>query len=124
MAEENLPTDTKQRRTRRARSRWPTPASPAAPAASSSSCSEDTELPADYTLLGTITKGLDIVEKVAKAGDDGAFKARPGRRPPEEGGRHQDADDGRGLIRTDREGRASVGGPPFSLPSLCVRRRR
>jgi len=32
----------------------------------------DTELPADYTVLGTITKGLDIVETVAKAGTDNA----------------------------------------------------
>jgi peptidyl-prolyl cis-trans isomerase B (cyclophilin B) len=33
---------------------------------------EDTDLPADYTVLGTITKGLDIVEGVAKAGSDDA----------------------------------------------------
>ncbi|MFI7599673.1 peptidylprolyl isomerase [Actinoplanes sp. NPDC049681] len=33
---------------------------------------EDTDLPADYTVLGTITKGLDIVESVAKAGSDNA----------------------------------------------------
>jgi peptidyl-prolyl cis-trans isomerase B (cyclophilin B) len=32
----------------------------------------DTELPADYTVLGTVTKGLDIVEGVAKAGSDNA----------------------------------------------------
>jgi peptidyl-prolyl cis-trans isomerase B (cyclophilin B) len=32
----------------------------------------DTDLPADYTVLGTITKGLDIVETVAKAGTDDA----------------------------------------------------
>jgi peptidyl-prolyl cis-trans isomerase B (cyclophilin B) len=32
----------------------------------------DTELPADYTVLGTVTKGLDIVEEVAKAGSDNA----------------------------------------------------
>ncbi|WP_067502795.1 peptidylprolyl isomerase [Actinoplanes sp. TFC3] len=30
----------------------------------------DTDLPAEYTVLGTITKGLDIVETVAKAGTD------------------------------------------------------
>jgi peptidyl-prolyl cis-trans isomerase B (cyclophilin B) len=30
----------------------------------------DTDLPADYTVLGTITKGLNIVEEVAKAGSD------------------------------------------------------
>ena len=33
---------------------------------------EDTDLPADYTVLGTITKGLDIVAGVAKAGNDNA----------------------------------------------------
>jgi peptidyl-prolyl cis-trans isomerase B (cyclophilin B) len=33
---------------------------------------EDTDLPPDYTVLGTITKGLDIVETVAKAGSDNA----------------------------------------------------
>ncbi|MEU8235859.1 peptidylprolyl isomerase [Actinoplanes sp. NPDC048967] len=33
---------------------------------------EDTDLPPDYTVLGTITKGLDIVESVAKAGSDNA----------------------------------------------------
>jgi peptidyl-prolyl cis-trans isomerase B (cyclophilin B) len=33
---------------------------------------EDTDLPPDYTVLGTITKGLDIVETVAKAGSDDA----------------------------------------------------
>jgi peptidyl-prolyl cis-trans isomerase B (cyclophilin B) len=32
----------------------------------------DSELPPDYTVLGTITKGLDIVEGVAKAGSDNA----------------------------------------------------
>ncbi|GAA2498036.1 peptidylprolyl isomerase [Winogradskya humida] len=32
----------------------------------------DTDLPAEYTVLGTITKGMDIVEKVAKAGTDNA----------------------------------------------------
>ncbi|MEV4706997.1 peptidylprolyl isomerase [Actinoplanes sp. NPDC049316] len=32
----------------------------------------DTDLPADYTVLGTITKGLDIVENVAKKGSDDA----------------------------------------------------
>jgi len=32
----------------------------------------DTDLPPDYTVLGTITKGLDIVEGVAKAGSDDA----------------------------------------------------
>jgi peptidyl-prolyl cis-trans isomerase B (cyclophilin B) len=29
---------------------------------------EDTDLPAQYTVVGTVTKGLDVVQKVAKAG--------------------------------------------------------
>ncbi|MFI7544266.1 peptidylprolyl isomerase [Actinoplanes sp. NPDC049599] len=33
---------------------------------------EDTDLPPDYTVLGTITTGMDIVETVAKAGTDDA----------------------------------------------------
>jgi len=33
---------------------------------------EDTDLPPDYTVLGTISKGMDIVEGVAKAGTDNA----------------------------------------------------
>lgn len=33
---------------------------------------EDTDLPPDYTVLGTITKGLDLVAEVAKAGNDNA----------------------------------------------------
>jgi len=33
---------------------------------------EDTDLPPDYTVLGKVTKGLDIVEGVAKAGTDNA----------------------------------------------------
>lgn len=32
----------------------------------------DTTLPPDYTIFGTITKGLDVVQKVAKAGSDNA----------------------------------------------------
>jgi peptidyl-prolyl cis-trans isomerase B (cyclophilin B) len=38
----------------------------------------DTELDPAYTVLGTISKGLDIVEKVAKAGHDDAFKEQAG----------------------------------------------
>ena len=41
-------------------------------------CSEDTKLPASYTLLGSVTKGLDLVKGVVAAGDDGAFKAQAG----------------------------------------------
>ena len=38
----------------------------------------DTKLAASYTLLGSISSGLDIVKDVVKAGDDGAFKAQAG----------------------------------------------
>ena len=41
-------------------------------------CSEDTQLSPDYTVLGTITTGLDIVRDVVKTGDDGAFEPQPG----------------------------------------------
>jgi peptidyl-prolyl cis-trans isomerase B (cyclophilin B) len=77
MAEENLPTDTNN----------PYPAGSIAmantgqPGSTGSQffiCSEDTKLPASYTLLGKITTGLDIVKGVVKAGDDGAFKANAG----------------------------------------------
>jgi len=77
MAEENLPTDTNN----------PYPAGSIAmantgqPGSTGSQffiCTEDTKLPASYTLLGKITSGLDIAQKVVKAGDDGAFKASAG----------------------------------------------
>ena len=77
MAEENLPTNASK----------PYPAGSIAmantgqPGSTGSQffiCSEDTQLPASYTLLGTITSGLDIVKGVVKAGDDGAFKAQAG----------------------------------------------
>ena len=77
MAEENLPTDTKN----------PYPAgsiamaNPAQPGSTGSQffiCSSDTQLPAQYTLLGKITQGLDIVQGVVKAGDDGAFAQSAG----------------------------------------------
>ena len=77
MAEENLPTDTNN----------PYPAGSIAMANTGQAgstgsqffiCSENTQLPASYTLLGTITSGLDIVKGVVKAGDDGAFKASAG----------------------------------------------
>ncbi len=38
----------------------------------------DTELDASYTLLGTITEGLDIVKQVGAAGDDGAYASSAG----------------------------------------------
>ena len=77
MAEENLPTDTKK----------PYPAGSIAmantgqPGSTGSQffiCSEDTQLPANYTLLGTITDGLNIVKDVVKAGDDAAFAQSAG----------------------------------------------
>jgi peptidyl-prolyl cis-trans isomerase B (cyclophilin B) len=77
MTEENLPTDTNN----------PYPAGSIAmakteqPGTTGSQffiCSEDTKLPASYTLLGKITSGLDIVRDVVKAGEDGAFKAQAG----------------------------------------------
>jgi peptidyl-prolyl cis-trans isomerase B (cyclophilin B) len=77
MAEENLPTDTNN----------PYPAGTIAmanngqPGSTGSQffiCSENTKLPASYTLLGTITSGLDIIKGVIAAGDDEAFKAQAG----------------------------------------------
>jgi peptidyl-prolyl cis-trans isomerase B (cyclophilin B) len=41
-------------------------------------CSDNTQLPANYTLLGTITTGLDIIKGVVAAGDDKAFDPQPG----------------------------------------------
>jgi peptidyl-prolyl cis-trans isomerase B (cyclophilin B) len=38
----------------------------------------DTILPADYTLFGTVTQGLDIAKQVGAAGDDGAFANNAG----------------------------------------------
>src|SRR4051794_1338951 len=77
MAEENLPTDTNN----------PYPAGSIAmantgqPGSTGSQffiCSENTKLPANYTLLGKITTGLNVVQDVVKAGDDAAFKASAG----------------------------------------------
>ena len=77
MAEENLPTDTNN----------PYPAGSIAMANTGQAgstgsqffiCTANTQLPASYTLLGTITSGLDIAQAVVKAGDDGAFKASAG----------------------------------------------
>lgn len=39
---------------------------------------KDSDLPASYTVLGTITKGLDVVQKVAAGGDDGSMDPSPG----------------------------------------------
>lgn len=41
-------------------------------------CFADTKLPPNYTLLGTITTGLDLVKKAGAAGDDKAFEPNPG----------------------------------------------
>ena len=77
MAEENLPTDTNN----------PYPAGSIAmantgqPGSTGSQffiVTSDTQLPANYTMLGQVTSGLDIVKDVVKAGDDGAFKASAG----------------------------------------------
>ncbi|GAA0371871.1 peptidylprolyl isomerase [Micromonospora gifhornensis] len=77
MAEENLPTD----------KRPPYPAGVIAMANSGQPASSgsqffivygDSPLDPNYTVLGTITEGMDIVEDVAKAGDDGAFAQQAG----------------------------------------------
>ena len=77
MAEENLPTDTNN----------PYPAGSIAMANTGQAgstgsqffiCTANTQLPASYTLLGTITSGLNIAQDVVKAGDDGAFKSSAG----------------------------------------------
>ncbi|WP_089155871.1 peptidylprolyl isomerase [Micromonospora sp. NBS 11-29] len=38
----------------------------------------DSQLDPDYTVLGTITGGMDLVKQVAAAGDDGAFAQQAG----------------------------------------------
>ena len=40
---------------------------------------KDTQLPASYTPFGTITSGLDVLKKVAAAGDDGSNPAGGGK---------------------------------------------
>jgi peptidyl-prolyl cis-trans isomerase B (cyclophilin B) len=39
---------------------------------------KDSQLGPDYTIFGTITKGLDVVNKVGAAGHDGSFDPSPG----------------------------------------------
>ena len=39
---------------------------------------QDSQLGPDYTIFGKITKGLDVVSKVGKAGHDGSFDPSPG----------------------------------------------
>jgi peptidyl-prolyl cis-trans isomerase B (cyclophilin B) len=41
-------------------------------------CFKESPLPPNYTVLGTVTKGLNIVDAVAKAGHDGAYDPSPG----------------------------------------------
>lgn len=38
----------------------------------------DTLLDANYTIFGTVTKGLDVAQKVAAGGDDGSMEPNPG----------------------------------------------
>ena len=40
--------------------------------------SEDSSIPAEYTVLGTVTTGLDVITAVIAAGDDGAYGATAG----------------------------------------------
>jgi len=47
---------------------------------------KDTELSADYTVLGKVTEGLDVVKQVADAGSDDAFKTNPDGSPGPGGG--------------------------------------
>ena len=59
-------------------SRWPTPASPGSTGSQFFIVYGDSQLDPDYTVLGTITGGMDIVKEVAAAGDDGAFAEQAG----------------------------------------------
>ncbi|PZG07210.1 peptidylprolyl isomerase [Micromonospora craterilacus] len=77
MPEENLPTD----------KRPPYPEGVIAMAKSNQPASTgsqffivygDSPLEPDYTVLGTITSGMDLVKEVAAAGDDGAFAQQAG----------------------------------------------
>ena len=45
---------------------------------------DDTTLPPDYTIVGQITKGLDVIEQIAKAGVDEQQSGNPGDGPPAE----------------------------------------
>ncbi|MBA2414985.1 MAG: peptidylprolyl isomerase [Geodermatophilaceae bacterium] len=39
---------------------------------------QDTDLPPEYSVVGTVTSGLEVVETVAAAGNDGSFEPSPG----------------------------------------------
>ncbi|MGI8721001.1 MAG: peptidylprolyl isomerase [Geodermatophilaceae bacterium] len=41
-------------------------------------CFQDTQLPPDYTLVGTITSGIEVIDAVAAGGNDGSFEATAG----------------------------------------------
>jgi len=49
-------------------------------------CFQDTQLPPEYTLVGTITSGLEVIEAVAAAGNDGSFETSPDGSPGPGGG--------------------------------------
>ncbi|MGI8694295.1 MAG: peptidylprolyl isomerase [Geodermatophilaceae bacterium] len=39
---------------------------------------QDTDLPPEYSVVGTVTAGIEVVEAVAAAGNDGSFEPSPG----------------------------------------------
>ncbi|MBA2389342.1 MAG: peptidylprolyl isomerase [Geodermatophilaceae bacterium] len=39
---------------------------------------QDTDLPPEYSVVGTVTSGLEVVQTVADAGNDGSFEPSPG----------------------------------------------
>ena len=41
-------------------------------------CFQDTQLPPEYTLVGTITAGIEVIDAVAAGGNDGSFEPSPG----------------------------------------------
>jgi peptidyl-prolyl cis-trans isomerase B (cyclophilin B) len=49
---------------------------------------DDTDVPASFTLFGKVTQGLDIAKKVAEGGDDGAFASAPPNGSQVSGGGH------------------------------------
>jgi peptidyl-prolyl cis-trans isomerase B (cyclophilin B) len=49
---------------------------------------KDSQLPPDYTVFGTVTAGLDVVDKIAAGGTDGAFEQADQSGNPGLGGGH------------------------------------
>ncbi len=49
-------------------------------------CFQDTALPPEYTLVGTVTSGIEVIEAVAAAGNDGSFDTNPDGSPGPGGG--------------------------------------